>query len=406
MLRNVNRQKLTNVKVSPNSLTSRAQDPPTFHPTLTQLSLLKFRKKFVPLPTLKWAIFAPLLHLPIYCFTNYSFIMGKVTSLYGKTTGKIGSIVFSTSGGETIAREYNPHVANPNTQAQVNQRARMKLMSQLSAALSPVIAMQKEGLVSRRNKFVQKNFDACYALNGEAQITYENVQLTEGNTALPAFTAGGGVVNDKFVLDMLYNVEPSAAISRIVYCVFRKTSEGKLEFVTSVINSKRNDVVVGQYFYTQLTDLPIAEYVIFAYGMCDTSERATAQYGNMNVVTASDLARLIASRAISYQDYQFTQTRAVTIASDGNPVAPETPGNVRVFVTALGQGGTVTGGGSYAPGTSVTVVATPASGYDFVKWIYNGTELTASTSASYTFVVNQQTDLVAVFESNQGGGGL
>ena len=97
--------------------------------------------------------------------------MGKVTSLYGKTMGKIGSIVFSTSGGYTIAREYNPHVSNPNTTAQVNQRARMKLMSQLSAALSPVIAMTKEGLVSKRNKFTKKNFDACYVSNGYAQIT-------------------------------------------------------------------------------------------------------------------------------------------------------------------------------------------------------------------------------------------
>ena len=76
--------------------------------------------------------------------------MGKVTSLYGKTMGKSGSVVFSTSGGFTIAREYNPHVANPISPSQVNQRARMKLMSQLSAALSPVIAMTKEGLVSKR----------------------------------------------------------------------------------------------------------------------------------------------------------------------------------------------------------------------------------------------------------------
>ena len=124
--------------------------------------------------------------------------MGKVTSLYGKTSGKIGSIVFSTPGGETIAREYNPHVANPNTPAQVNQRARMKLMSQLSAALAPVVVMQKEGLVSKRNKFASKNFDSCYVLNGEAQITYENVQLTEGNTSLPPIHLFAEVVPSLF----------------------------------------------------------------------------------------------------------------------------------------------------------------------------------------------------------------
>lgn len=322
--------------------------------------------------------------------------MGKVTSLYGKTTGKIGSIVFATSGGETIAREYNPHVANPNTQAQVNQRARMKLMSQLSAALSPVLAMQKEGLVSKRNKFTSKNFDACYALNGEAQITYENVQITEGNTALPALIAEGGIEADVMQIGVGIRTNPSAQINRVVYCLFRKTAEGKLEYVSSAINETRNGQ--SSYFEQAFTLLPIAEYVIFAYGMSDTSERASAEYGNLNVVTASDLARLVATRAISYQDYQFTQTRAITIASNGQAVQPETEGNLRVYVTALGQGGTVTGGGSYAPGTSVTVQATAASGYVFRNWVKNGTSQVVSTANPYTFNVQEQTDLVATFD--------
>lgn len=322
--------------------------------------------------------------------------MGKVTSLYGKTMGKIGSIVFSTSGGQTIAREYNPHVANPNTQAQINQRARMKLMSQLSASLSPVLAMTKDGLVSKRNKFTKLNFPASYALNGVAQITYENVQITEGNTALPALDAMGVVSDDKMSIGVSLSSEPSATINRVVYCLFKKSNEGKLEYITSQITTIRTGV--AGFFTGEFSELPIAEYVIYAYGMSDTSERATATYGDLNVVTASDLARLVATRAISFSDFQFTQTRAITIASDGSAVQPEQPGKVRVYVTALGQGGSVSGGGSYDQGASVTVVATPASGFDFVRWAYNGTNETASTSASYTFNVNQQTDLVAIFE--------
>lgn len=324
--------------------------------------------------------------------------MGKVTSLYGKTMGKIGSIVFSTSGGQTIAREYNPHVANPNTQLQVDQRARMKLMSQLSASLSPVIAMTKEGLVSKRNKFVKRNFSACYASAGVAQITYENVQITEGNSALPAIDAEGSIdseTGNPRILGGLIS-DPSANISRVVYCFFRKTSEGKLEFVSSLIQNDR--IAYNRHFGFVGPWEQGMDYVIFAYGMSDTSERATAQYGNLNVVTASDLARLVANRSISFQDYQFTQTRAITIAGDGSAVEPEVAGKLRVYVTALGQGGSVSGGGSFDPGSSVTVVATPASGFDFVRWAYNGTNETASTSASYTFVVNQQTDLVAIFE--------
>lgn len=324
--------------------------------------------------------------------------MAKQTSLFGKISGKLGAVVFSTSGGETISREYNPNVSNPSTQAQVDQRARMKLMSQLSASLSPVLAMTKDGLVSKRNKFTKLNFPASYALNGVAQITYENVQITEGNTALPALSAGAGINQDKMQMGVLFYEEPSASISRVVYCLFRKSNEGKLEYVKSDINSQRVAQGAEGFFYSQFPNLPIAEYVVFAYGMSDTSERATVSYGNLNVVTASDLARLVATRAISFSDYQFTQTRAVTIGSDGQAVQPEQAGKVRCYVTALGQGGTVSGGGSYDIGASVTVVATPASGYDFQYWMLNGTQQRVSTDASYTFTIQQQTDLVAVFD--------
>lgn len=335
--------------------------------------------------------------------------MGKVTSLYGKTTGKIGSIVFSTSGGETIAREYNPHVANPNTMAQVNQRARMKLMSQLSAALAPVVAMRKEGLTSARNKFVQRNFDASYASGGVAQISYENVQLTSGNAGLPQVKWLVDASADVKVIEAFFTDEPSANISRVVWCLFRKTDEGKLEFVNSIIATQRQATGSTKYFVADFPGVVVASgqetlganYVIYAYGMSDTSESATARYGNLNVQNATDIARLVATRTISFEDYQFTQTRGAS-ANSGEGQSTDVPvGSARVFVTALGTGGTVSGGGTFQIGTQVTVVATPASGWTFQRWVYNGTNLTASTSASYTFTLNEQTDLVAVFD---GGG--
>lgn len=319
--------------------------------------------------------------------------------MWGKTTGKVGGLVYATSGGEQIIREYNPNVANPSTQAQVDQRARMKLMSQLSAALSPVLAMKKDGLVSKRNKFTQMNFPASYALNGVAQITYENVQITEGNTSLPALFAEGSVSGSNLNISVAISANPSATINRVVYCLFKKSNEGKLEYVSSLIVTTRWEEEATFPFVGRFDLQPIAEYVIFAYGMSDTSERATAAYGDLNVITASDLARLVATRAISFSDYQFTQTRAITIGSDGQAIQPEQAGKVRVYVTALGDGGTVSGGGSYDIGASVTVVATANNGYRFRAWVKNGTSQVVSTSASYTFTVNEQTDLVATFET-------
>ena len=332
--------------------------------------------------------------------------MGQVTSLYGKTMGKIGSIVFSTSGGKTIAREYNPHVANPNTMAQINQRARMKLMSQLSASLSPVIAMRKEGLTSARNKFVQKNFGASYASEGIAQISYENVQLTSGNSALPQIKWLTLKDGDITSIAAFYTDDPIANISRVGGWLFRKTDEGKLELVTSIITSQRGSSEGGGFFTVTFQNIPVKEntgvleydYVIYAYGMSDTSERATARYGNLNVQSATDIARLIATRTISFEDYQFTQTRG-TSANRGDAASTDVPaGSARVFVTALGEGGTVSGGGVFQIGTQVTVTATPAAQYAFRAWVKNGSSQVVSTSATYTFTLNGQTDLVAQFD--------
>lgn len=328
--------------------------------------------------------------------------MGKITSLYGKTTGKIGSIVFATSGGETIAREYNPHVANPNTMAQVNQRARLKLMSQLSAALAPSIVMTKEGLVSRRNKFTKKNMDACYASDGVAQISYENVQLTEGSTGLPQVTARWA--GEEQELGIALASAAAANVSRVVYSIFQKTDEGSLALIQSAIVERDQS---GTFVYEPSNSNAWSgmELVIYAYGMSDTSEAATARYGNLNVQNGSDIARLVASRTISYEDYQFTQTRGITMGADGQAVTPTPAGQARVYVTALGSGGTVSGGGTFTIGNNVTVTATPAAGYTFSRWIYNGTNTTASTSAAYTFELQGQVDLVAVFDV-EGGGGL
>lgn len=334
--------------------------------------------------------------------------MAKQTSLFGKISGKLGAVVFSTSGGATISREYNPHVANPNTDAQINQRARMKLMSQLSSCLAPVIAMQKDGLVSVRNQFVKRNFDSCYSVNGQAQISYENVQLTQGNVGLPQIKWATDTDTGIPTLSAYFSDEPSTTISRVVWCLFRKTEEGKLEFVSSQIIVTREGQTANHYFLGSFEGISIidgettlaADYVIYAYGMIDASERATAQYGNLNVNTATDIADLVTNRRISYMDYQFTQTRG-TSANRGTSQSTDVPvGSARVFVTALGSG-TVSGGGTYVLGTSVTVVATPETNATFVGWRNNGQQNYISRQASYTFTLNQQADLVAVFE---GGG--
>ncbi len=58
-------------------------------------------------------------------------------------------------------------------------------------------------------------------------------------------------------------------------------------------------------------------------------------------------------------------------------------------------GGSTTGSGTYNTGTSVTVTATPASGYQFVNWTEGGTSV--STNPNYTFIISANRNLTANF---------
>lgn len=68
--------------------------------------------------------------------------------------------------------------------------------------------------------------------------------------------------------------------------------------------------------------------------------------------------------------------------------------NIVTSVDPAGAG-TASGGGTYTQGQSVTLQATPASGYQFVAWMEGGAEI--STDTSYTFNASGNRTITAVF---------
>lgn len=318
--------------------------------------------------------------------------MGKLTSLNGKVIGKIGAVVYSTNAGQIIAREYNPNVANPSTEKQVNQRAKLKLMSQLAATLAPVIVIPKEGLKSSRNLFIKKNMGNAYSENGVAQITYENVQLTNGRAGIPGIMA---TRSQQSGISISLEERADAAISRVVYIMYKKTSENTLQYVQSVIA----EAAGAEGTFPATLVYCEGDLALFAYGMKDLNSKATAKYDDYSVKNAEDIASLAMQRKIAYGDYQFTQTRGATMFADENEIVPVEDGKARVFVTAT-NGGSVAGAGTFDLNSQVTVTATADEGYDFVGWKKNGTDAILSTAASYTFTLVSTTDLIAVFRAH------
>lgn len=319
----------------------------------------------------------------------------KINGIIGSGSGKLGNAVFRTTGGVQVVAQYNPNVANPSTTAQVNVRAKLKLLSQVAAALAPAIVIPKEGNKSSRNLFVKKNYAQASAQSGVAQLSYENLQLTNGNAGLPNIIAERATGDNAAGIKVSLNGDAASSVDRVVYVLYKKSDESHLQFIGSeIIDTAGED---GNFEAT----LPnvTQDAVIFAYGMKDLKDSAKAVYNDYTVEGGLDIARLVMERKISYSNTQFTQTRGTTLYGNQSETGNVGSNQARVYVTPIGNGN-VSGGGVFDIGSSVTVTATPIGEATFSGWRKAGTSTYISTSANYTFQLQGTTDLQAVFEDD------
>lgn len=113
----------------------------------------------------------------------------KLNGFVGKGTGKLGASVFVVRGGEQIVRQYTDKVSNPNTRAQVEQRAKFKLLTQLSAivrdALAYVNISQNQ---SMGNVFMKNNMSVVTVPSGTdtALIATSAIKLSDSAITAPA----------------------------------------------------------------------------------------------------------------------------------------------------------------------------------------------------------------------------
>lgn len=222
-----------------------------------------------------------------------------------KGVGKIENIVVSQMGGVSIARAYQPNVKNPKTEKQVDQRARLKLASQIAAAMSPVIAIPKNGLVSARNAFIKKNMDLITAVQGTAEMMFAKIQLTNGSNPLPPLKAS---FSDNGYFTFGLTSDPGDSITRMVYCLFKKNVDGRLEFFKSYVTE--NPTTQKDWLFGE--DGLDGEIVVYGYGIKDLSTSASVKYDSYNIATGADIAKLVSTRTMNASDYQFTKTNGVT----------------------------------------------------------------------------------------------
>lgn len=336
----------------------------------------------------------------------------KVTGVDGKQVGKLAGRVYFVNHGVNVSREYSGSVSNPNTAAQVGQRSRFKLASQVSAALNNVIVIPRKGILSPRNLFVKKNMGLFYGTAQGAQVSYENLQITNGSMGLPGVVVAR---QSPDILEIQLEKGVEGAYDRIVYNVFSKTAEAQLLLVSSVVVPVTSENNTAKF---RTTD-PYTELVVYAYGLKDKNERARANYNSYSVKTGEDLAKLFANRSLGIGDYFFSQTRGTTLPyGNSSSVVPE-EGKVLLYLTnysddeisvkigeqqpVLVEDGAVQV--QYNADVELTT-STSTTGMEFIGWFNNGEQTPFSRELTINLKMKTMRDIIAFWVYRGPGGGL
>lgn len=227
--------------------------------------------------------------------------MAKIYGLFGTMTGKVADVVMSVRNGQQVVRKYQPVVNDRKSEAQTAVRARLKLLSQLSAVFAPVITMPRQGVVSPRNRFVQVNYQYSKYSEGVADIDMSAVKITKSVVGMNNIFIGRG--EDIINLSMA-TATIGLDVNRVVYVMFERTPNQELRYIGSAVAT----VAGADSAWRATAPLTNNEVYVYAYGVRDNTDAARVTFGNMTVLSAEQIAQLLVSRSLTETDVTVTDT--------------------------------------------------------------------------------------------------
>ena len=206
-------------------------------------------------------------------------------------------------------------------------------------------------------------------------------------TATTNETPGSGSTNDDlFVDDLLLVYNPTLTMSQLSATQFNVGSSITIPFTLTGTMSPDNLNASANQVIAQLSD-------------ANGNFNSPTELGRMTTNTSGNITAQIpnVSAGNNYR-VRVVSTNYPMIGTNiqGINILPNT---YNITATAdPSQGGTVIGAGEYNQGASCTLTATANTGYTFVNWTKNGTQV--STNPSYTFTVTESGNYVAHFQIN------
>lgn len=232
--------------------------------------------------------------------------MAKIYGINGVITGKLGAAVYAVRNGEQISRQYQPIVANPQTAGQIAARAKLKMLSQLSAVMADVLGFKKNGSVSARNMFVKKNYQKATYSTSDTKATLDmlTLDLTGSSIGIPNLEIS------RLQNTISMNLASSDQnIDKVVY-VFLFVEDGVSYTTASSIVV--DDPSANYTFPTGEVNLPARfNGYAYAYGVKFVNEAARVRYENLIAETGASALSVILQ--MSNNEVVLTKTQAGVI---------------------------------------------------------------------------------------------
>ena len=360
---------------------------------------------YVGKPTIQYAL--QYYYNTAHGFTNvYNWLGQPYTNCYASLSSGTGFVNYTAHGSETSWSE--PQLTKNQVNALTNTDKYFLAMGNccLTGNFGYSQSCFGEAMIRAENK-------AAYSYIGSCPVTYWyedyyfGVGATNTFSQMPNINNTATGVYDGIWMDDTYNTVSSIVfLGNLAVCYAHagnyQTSAsptyywqayhvlGDGSIMPFRVNPSPNNVSHASSFPAGATSFQVSaqegSYVAISQNNVLKGVALVPTSGTVNVPVESDITsgqvRIVVTkpqRQPYIQDINVASAQNYTITVTPNPT----------------EGGTVTGGGSFAAGASCTVTATPNANYTFTNWTENGNVV--STNASYTFTVNANRTLVANF---------
>lgn len=234
--------------------------------------------------------------------------------------GKKAGIVTYKVGDTMLAREYNPHPANPRTEKQVQHRAKIKLLSQIAAVFRPIIAIFPTSGKSARSIFLADNWQFVDGYQLTADYVLQFLRLTHSDISLVPIAYHCNNSELGFIRWIKMDEEPKDYVNVVFYYLFTRDTQGKF-YLLDMHNTDTRGVRPDRQYYRWNCDSilvddngkTIADYYVFGFAMSFLTEESETAWEDNPYFPIEFIAPQIKAHLITPDLFQFTETKFLFI---------------------------------------------------------------------------------------------